>query len=257
MRKKFAVQMYTVRDLLADDFPGVLRELKQMGWSGVQISGLFGYSREEIAGVLQETGLKTAGMHVGLDRLRDDLQEVVEEAKALNTKDLVCPYVPDELRTAESYIAIRRDLNQIASRLKSEGYRVSYHHHDFEFRTEVEGKSALEYMLEPEEGNDVLAEIDTYWVKKAGQDPMTFIASYANRMPVIHLKDMGKDEAQSFAEIGTGTIDFKPILTWGERNGIEWYAVEQDECSGSPLDSLQLSLDNLNQMVEQLPPVKS
>jgi sugar phosphate isomerase/epimerase len=96
--------------------------------------------------------------------------------------------------------------------------------------TEIQGASALEYLLEPTEDNHVLAEIDVSWIKKAGRDPLNFIQTYANRMPIIHLKDMAKDEKQSFAEIGTGLIDFAPILQWGEQNGIEWYAVEQDIC---------------------------
>lgn len=252
MNHKFAAQLYTVRDLLKDDFPGVLRGLKDMGWSGVQISGLFGYSKEEIAAVLKETGLKAAGVHVGLDQLRDDLQTVVEEAKAFGTKDLVCPYVPDELRTAESYMAIKHDLNEIANQLKSEGFRISYHNHDFEFDTTIEEISALEYMLDPVKENQVLAEIDTYWIKKAGRDPLEFIKKYGQRMPIIHLKDMSFDDEQTFAEVGTGAIDFKPILAWCEQNGVEWYAVEQDECPGNPMDSLQMSLRNLNKMAELL-----
>ncbi|MGM7702763.1 sugar phosphate isomerase/epimerase family protein [Pseudalkalibacillus sp. Hm43] len=255
MREKFAAQLYTLRDQLQDDFPGVLRELKKMGWSGVQISGLFGFSKEEVASVLQETGLKAAGMHVGLDRLRGDLQSVVEEAEAFQTKDLVCPYVPPEMRNSESYQSIRRDLNEIANKLKEDGYRISYHNHDFEFETTIDGQSALKFMLDPTQDNQVLAEIDTYWIQKAGHDPLEFIKAYSGRMPIIHLKDMSKDEAQSFAEVGTGAIDFKPILVWGEQNGVEWYAVEQDECPGHPLDSLQTSLNHLNRMAEQLKPV--
>ncbi|WP_221566813.1 sugar phosphate isomerase/epimerase [Alkalihalobacillus sp. TS-13] len=252
MKHKFAAQLFTVRDLLKDDFPGVLRELKEMGWAGVQISGLFGYSKEEIAAVLQETGLKVPGVHVGIDRLREDLQAVVEEAEAFNTKDIVCPFVPDELRTVEGYQAIKRDLNEIAKKLKGEGYRISYHNHDFEFKTTISGMSALEFMLDPDAENQVFAEIDTYWVKKAGYDPLDFIQKYAYRMPIIHLKDMTLDDNQTFAEVGTGSIDFKPILAWGEENGVEWYAVEQDECPGDPMESLQLSLDNLNGTVEKL-----
>jgi len=66
------------------------------------------------------------------------------------------------------------------------------------------------------------------------------------------LKDMTNDAAQTFAEIGTGSIDFEPILRWGEQNGIEWYAVEQDKCPGNPMDSLQISLDNLYKLADRI-----
>lgn len=69
-------------------------------------------------------------------------------------------------------------------------------------------------------------------------------------MPIIHLKDMTNDERQTFAEVGEGVIDFMPILEWGEKNGIEWYAVEQDRCDRPPLDCLQTSLTNLKKFAE-------
>ncbi|MNY79135.1 hypothetical protein D3C86_2196410 [compost metagenome] len=64
-------------------------------------------------------------------------------------------------------------------------------------------------------------------------------------MPIIHLKDMTDDEEQTFAEIGMGQIDFVPILQWGEKNGIEWYVVEQDRCRRDPMESVQISYEQL------------
>lgn len=252
MRQKFAAQLYTLRNELEQDFPGVLRELKKMGWGGVQISGLRGYTAQEIAAVLKETGLGTAGIHVSIDRLREELNVVLEEATLFNTKDVVCPYLPESVRTVEGYTAIRAELNQIAAKIAPRGFRLSYHNHAFEFETEVNGMNAMAYLLEPTPENAVLAEIDVFWVKKGGLDPLTFIQPYANRMPIIHLKDMSADERETFAEVGTGQIDFAPILQWGEANGVEWYAVEQDVCPGNPMDSLQISLNNLNKLTDQL-----
>jgi sugar phosphate isomerase/epimerase len=251
IKNKFAAQLFTLRNELEHDFPGTLRALKEMGWPAVQISGLRNHTKEQIVAALQETGLKTAGMHVPLDRLRDDLPEVLAEAQLFGTKDLICPYLSDDLRHEAGYRAVRSELNTIANKLADEGYRISYHNHDFELQVQVDGTTALAYMLEPSDSNAVLTEVDVYWVKKAGLDPLTFIQPFANRMPIIHLKDMSHDERQFYAEIGTGTIDFAPILSWGEHNGIEWYAVEQDECPGNPMDSLQLSLNNLNKLVDE------
>jgi sugar phosphate isomerase/epimerase len=252
IKNKFAAQLYTLRNELEQDFPGTLRTLKGMGWPAVQISGLRNHTKEQIAAALQETGLKTAGMHVPLDRFRGDLAEVLEEARLFQTQDLICPFLAEDLRNEAGYRSVRRELNELADKLAVEGYRISYHNHDFELQVRMEGKTALEYMLEPIHANAVLAEVDVYWVKKGGFDPLAFIQPYANRMPIIHLKDMSNDERKFYAEIGTGTIDFAPILSWGERSGVEWYAVEQDECPGNPLDSLQLSLNNLHKLADEL-----
>jgi sugar phosphate isomerase/epimerase len=71
-------------------------------------------------------------------------------------------------------------------------------------------------------------------------------------MPIIHLKDMTRDEEQTFAEIGEGSIDFKPILEWGEAGGVEWYVVEQDRCSRSPMDCVETSWRNLSRLIREL-----
>jgi sugar phosphate isomerase/epimerase len=176
----------------------------------------------------------------------------MEEAALFNTRDIICPYIPKEHQNPDGYRNMRQVLNGIADRVAERGFRFSYHHHAFEFATEVDGVTAIEYLLEPSVDNRILAEIDTYWVKKGGKDPLAFIRAYENRMPIIHLKDMTNDKAQATAEIGTGSIDFAPILLWGEKHGIEWYAVEQDVCPGNPMDSLQLSLNNLNQLADRL-----
>jgi sugar phosphate isomerase/epimerase len=252
MRQKLAAQLYTLRNEVKKDFPTVLRDLKKMGWSAVQIDGLHGYPAKEIAAVLKETGLKTAGMHVGLERLNNDLDVVMEEARLLDAKDLICHSLPDELMNPQGYTSVRNDLHNSARKVNGTEFRIGYHNHDFEFHTTMDGKFALEYILEPTGDQTIYAEIDTYWVKKAGQDPLSFIQGYANRMPILHLKDMTSDGKQYFAEIGTGIIDFAPILLWGEQNGVEWYAVEQDYCPGNPMDSLALSLSNLLKMEKQV-----
>lgn len=252
MKHKFAAQLMTLHRQTEEDFPGVLRAVREMGWPAVQISGLRGWLAKDIAAVLKETGLATAGVHVLLERLLNELDVVMEEAAIFNTRDIICPYMPKEYQNPDGYRHMRLVLNEIAERIAVKGFRFSYHHHAFEFDTEIDGVTALEYLLQPSQDNRILAEIDTYWVKKGGQDPYAFLRKYENRMPIIHLKDMTPDDLQATAEIGTGSIDFAPILLWGEQHGIEWYAVEQDVCPGHPLDSLQVSLDNLNRLVDQL-----
>lgn len=245
MKHKFAAQLYTLRNEIQNDFPSTLRVLKKMGWEAVQIDGLYGYSPEEIAGVLNETGLKTAGMHVSLDRLKHELDEVLKEARLFQTSEIILPYLDDHLKNEEGYKNVRKDLLAISKKAVPQGCRIGYHHHDFEFQTRIDGEYALDYLLAPPE---VFPEIDTYWVKKAGLDPLSYIRRFPNQMPILHLKDMTSDGKENFAEIGAGCIDFEPILKWGEQNGVEWYAVEQDICAGSPFDSLDLSLANLIKM---------
>lgn len=249
MKNKLAAQLYTLRNELKKDFPGTLRELKRMGWSAVQIDGLHGNDPVEIAAVMDELGLRTAGMHVGLERMKSDLPAVLEEARLFRTRDFICHSLPGGMQHPDGYRGVRADLRRVAGQVEGQGYRVGYHNHDFEFHTSVDGHEfALDYLLELDPERPVYAEIDTYWVKKAGLDPLSRIRLYPRRMPILHLKDMTGDGRAYFTEIGNGVIDFIPILRWAKRSGVEWYAVEQDYCPGNPLDSLAVSYENLLSM---------
>lgn len=251
MEHKFAAQLFTLREELKEGIRPLFKKLKEMGWHAVQISALpAGYDPEEVALALEENQLKAAGMHISLDRLQSDLEGVLKEADLYKTKDIICPYVQPEMRNEAGYRSLKQALSDIAKQVPD--YRISYHNHDFEFETNIEGKDALSYILDPVEDNPILAEVDVFWVKKAGLDPVEYIQPFANRMPIIHLKDMTNDDRQTFAEVGEGVIDFMPILRWGEQNGVEFYAVEQDVCERPPLECLETSLTNLKKMASQL-----
>jgi len=252
LNHKFAVQLYTLRKECEQDFPATLRTLGRMGWAGVETAGLHGHSAEEIAEVLREAGLKTAGMHVSVERLRSDKESLINEARLLDTKRLICPSVPPDWRNEQGYVRLRDELNAAASELRSEGFTVGFHNHAFEFDTIVHGTDALSYLIEPVSDNAVLAEIDVYWVKKAGLEPVEFIEPYGGRMPTMHLKDMTGDERRTYTEIGRGIIDFESLLLWGERNSVEWYVVEQDICEGEAFDSVRISLGNLHELADRL-----
>lgn len=251
MEKKFAAQLYTVREEMQAGIKPLFKTLKEMGWAGVQLSALpQGYDPQEVVEALQENDLGVAGMHVSLDRLENDLQGVIEEVDLYGTKDIICPAVPGNMHNKAGFEQLKKRLNQIAK--DAPNHRISYHNHAFEFDIDVDGQEGLEYVLDPKDGNKVLAEIDVYWVKKGGFDPVKYIEPYANRMPIIHLKDMTDDERETFAEVGEGVIDFVPILQWGEENGVEWYAVEQDVCERAPLESLEISLNNLRELAKKV-----
>lgn len=251
MKQKFAAQLYTVREEMKAGIRPLFKTLKEQGWVGVEISALpEGYDQNEVARALKENDLQAVGMHIGLDRLKSDLAGVLQEADLYGTKDIICPVLTQDLRNEAGYREVKETLNQIAK--EAPGYRISYHNHAFEFDTTVDGQDALRYLLNPADDNHILAEIDVYWVKKGGFDPVKYIEPYAHRMPIIHLKDMTDDERQTYAEVGEGVIDFVPILQWGEANGVEWYAVEQDVCERPPLESLAMSLKNLKQLATKI-----
>lgn len=91
-------------------------------------------------------------------------------------------------------------------------------------------------------------ELDTYWVKRGGEDPVEYIRKLENRLPLLHIKDMESGEEQFFAEIGDGILDFPAIAQAAEASGTKWLVVEQDLCRRPPFESLAISYRNLKQM---------
>jgi sugar phosphate isomerase/epimerase len=247
-RPLIAVQMYTLRDLTKDDMAGVLRQVKEIGYEGVELAGYGNLSRDEVKRVIDETGLVVTSNHVGIDRMENEFEDVVAEAKTFGYSLLGVAYLDESRRTTkEKWLQTAQVLNRLGQRLRDEaGLTLFYHNHAFEFQERFDGVAGLDILYSNTDPQFVQAELDTYWVQKGGENPTAYLRKYAGRTPVLHIKDM--NEAGDFAEVGTGVLDWPSIFSAAEAGGVTAYIVEQDVCPGNPLDSIRLSLENLKQM---------
>lgn len=252
MKPGIAVVLDLLKDVLPGNMPGSLKGLKELGFAGVEIGGYYGYANVELAAMLREAGLRTAALHRPAEDFKDGvrLERAMDEAAIFQTRHLVYPWVSPDNRSEEDYILLKEQLLAAATRMKARGFRLSYHNHDFELTDRVNGGNALEFMLDTSEEPLLHAEFDTYWLAKGGADPLAFISRYPGRAICLHLKDMTADGRQTYAELGRGTIDFPPILAWGDRNGVEWYVIEQDICPGDPWDSVRISMRYLQKLTQ-------
>ncbi|MNL38747.1 Inosose dehydratase [compost metagenome] len=122
-----------------------------------------------------------------------------------------------------------------------------YHNHDWEFQ-QFDGEYILDILLRKTDPELVKLELDTYWTKRGGEDPVTFLSKLQNRCPLLHIKDVEDGKEAFFAEIGEGILDFKAIAQAAEQVGTQWLVVEQDESRRNPLESLEISYRNLRSM---------
>ena len=106
------------------------------------------------------------------------------------------------------------------------------------------GQIGEDILLENTDLSSVKAEVDTYWVLKAGQDPVAFINKHAGRVPLIHIKDMDPTD-DSFAPVGTGKLPWTPWSLPPPNVGAEYLIVEQDVCKGPAIEAVTLSYNNL------------
>jgi sugar phosphate isomerase/epimerase len=221
-----------------------------MGYEGVELTGTGPYQPAELKELLDDLGLEPAGIHMPLTELEDNLEECIEVACGVETTNIVCPFLPEERRQSrEDWLELASILDDVGAQCRGEGLRLSYHNHSFEF-VQFDGEYALDLMLRNCRADNVYSELDTYWVKHGGAEPVDYINKYAGRISILHLKDMADDEEQSFAEVGSGILDWPAIDAAARAAGVQYYCVEQDRCAGDPMDSARQSAEFVRELLE-------
>lgn len=237
-----AIQLYSLREETEKDFLGTLKKVAEMGYEGVEFAGYGGLEAFELKREMDKLGLRAAGSHVQLAELENNLDNVIAFQKVLGNKHIICPFLAEEARAdLAAYEKTRKKLVKIAHKVAEEGLIFSYHNHDFEL-VEMEGVKPLEHLLDTDE---IHAELDVYWLTKAGESPADWMQRYAHKTNLVHLKDMTTDEEQYFAELGTGGIDVLEIIKLSEAIGVEWLIVEQDDSKIGALESAEVSIEYL------------
>ena len=245
-----SVQLYTVRDLTAKDFAGTMKQVAQIGYTQVELAGYGNLtSAAEAKKALDDAGLKLSGAHAPLDRLEKELDKVMEESDALGNKLIICPWLAEDRRKdAAAWKQIGQTLNRIGRALHERGFDFAYHNHSFEYQ-KFDGKYGLDILFDNCDAHLVKAEIDVYWVKHGGEDPVERLNKMCDRVIALHLKDMAAGADRQFAEVGAGILDFKGILNVAAKNGVRYGAVEQDNTYGRPpLESIKTSFENLKKL---------
>lgn len=242
------LQLYTVRNQLKADFDGTLARVAAIGYKEVEFAGYYDRTPEQIKAVLEKNRLSSPAAHVQLIMMQGDWAKTVETAKAIGHRYLVLAYLlPNERKTLDDYKRLAETLNRAGDVCRKAGLQMAYHNHNFEFDA-LDGEIPYDVLLKATDAKLVKMELDLYWITKARQQPETYFARYPNRFRLVHVKDMDNTPKQFFTEVGRGVMDYKRLLAQARKAGVEHYFVEQDECPGSPLDSIQISFDYLHRL---------
>ncbi|WP_353625689.1 sugar phosphate isomerase/epimerase [Bacillus sp. JCM 19041] len=221
--------LYTLRDELKEDFKGTLQKVKEIGYSGVEFAGFGDYSANEVKNMLEEIGIEAWSSHVPIEQLRNKLSDVIEYHKTIGVQFIVCPYLSEEERESRThYFNLAEEFEEIGNQIREAGFIFCYHNHDFELEL-YDGEYGLDILLRGTRTNNMQLECDTFWVEFAGVDAKSYLTKHANRVPIIHLKDMKKDGG-TFAEVGEGKLDISGIIQAAKEAGTSYFIVEQDKC---------------------------
>lgn len=238
-----ALQLYSVRHECAADFFGVLEQVAQMGYAGVEFAGYHGKSAEEIKKVLDDNGLVCEGTHTGYQAFADDqLEATVELHKTLGTTFAIIPGIPESMRnTPEEALKTAAWMTELVAKLEPYGLRTGFHAHAGDMKILEGGKSAWQIFAE-NTPDAFIMQYDTANGLMGGADPVQPIRDLPGRNASLHLKGWEGDHP---ALVGEGPIDWNAVFDAAENGGgVQWYVVEHEEETGS-IEAVTKCLQNL------------
>jgi len=269
MKFPIALQLYSVRGELEKDFEGTLRQVKALGYEGVEFAGLYGHAPAEVKALCQEIGLVPVSAHVPfVDMMANP--DIIADYAQIGCSAVVIPYLTEEYRPGQPKFAeVISGAKLLGEKAASLGMKLCYHNHDFEF-VKVDGEYALDILYKEVPASLLQTEIDTCWVNVGGEDPAAYVRKYAGRADIVHLKDFaGQKSENMYALIGiddgkdssdTGAFEFRPVgygkqdipalLAASEDAGAKWVVVEQDQPSmgKTPMECARMSIAYLRSL---------
>ena len=242
------LQLYSLRNQLATNVPGTLDEIKSWGITNVELAGTYDLTPEQFKAQLAARGFNAFSGHFPYDRLRDDPEGVARDAKTLGLTYVGCAWIPhddskpfDE-KTCREAIAV---FNRAGEVLARHGLTFFYHAHGYEFQPYQNG-TLLDLMMTGTNPKFVSFQMDVFWIVHPGQDPVKLLEKYGRRWQLMHLKGMrdstptglltGHSAVTNDVAVGTGKIDYMPILQAAKKAGVKWYVIEDE----SPLSEQQI-----------------
>lgn len=219
------MHLYTMRDVLAEDYPGTLKRLAEIGYRTVGVSGRFDHSAEAIRGFADDAGLRIVLEHVGYARMADNWSGALADVQTLGAQWIVVPSIPAEQRSIEGFRTAAAAFTEAGKAARDAGLKLLFHNHGHDFN-EIDGTVLYDILLDVDP--ELLGfELDLYWAVDGGHDPAKLFQEHPGRFPALHVKDMAADG--SWEDVGAGKLDFGAMFEHAASGGVEQYLVEHDK----------------------------
>ena len=256
-----SIQLYTLRNEIAKDISGTLKRVADIGFTHVETAFWpEGISLQKAAQYIKDTGLKVSSSHIEIP-IGDKKQIMLDTAAAYDCQTMIWHGWPEDKRysSLEGTKELAGIYNEASKFAKENGLEFGLHNHWWEYRNKVGGKYVYEVLLE-ELDKDIFFEVDTYWVKVAGQDPAAIVKKLGKRARLLHIKDgpaiyrdnLAEDNPDPMTAVGKGTQNF-PAIVKATKGNTEWMVVEMDKTATDVFEALKDSYDYLvkNKMVKE------
>jgi sugar phosphate isomerase/epimerase len=268
--RAIGVQLFTIPSLVDQDFAGTLKLLGEIGYREVETFGpypfsaelakqqwagmkpmlglkndaFYGYTSTETAQMMKDNGLSVPSAHTDIISLRTGLTKLLDGLAPLAPKYVVLPALSDVSgrSSLDDYRRLAEEFNGFGEQMAGYGMKFVYHNHGYEHIV-MDGQQPLNYLIENTEEDKVAFELDMFWMKAAGAEPISYLKQYPGRFKLLHIKDSSEpfrfagdgstpDQWMAgfpkMADPGTGVLGVAEIVATAAANGTEHFFLERD-----------------------------
>lgn len=242
---KLGVQLYSLRNQIKElGVEEVLKMVAKAGYSCVEFAGFYGLTPKEMKALLDKYHLEGISAHIKIDEIIPQLDYIDE----IGIKSVYIPWMSgDDLKN--NMDALVEKIKTVKKELDKRGVVFGYHNHDQEYKN---GEDLVKQLLDKTEG--FYSEIDTYWVKMAGLDPVEKMKEYGDRLKCLHIKELKTVGVKTDPNpvVGEGCVGFKEIFDLGNKMGIQLAILEVEGFPCEPAEYLKRSYENMKKLSNKI-----
>lgn len=242
---KLGVQLYSLRNQIKElGVEEVLKMVAKAGYSCVEFAGFYGLTPKEMKALLDKYHLEGISAHIRIDEIIPQLDYIDE----IGIKSVYIPWMSgDDLKN--NMDALVEQIKTVKKELDKRGVVFGYHNHDQEYKN---GEDLVKQLLDKTEG--FYSEIDTYWVKMAGLDPVEKMKEYGDRLKCLHIKELKTVGVKTDPNpvVGEGCVGFKEIFDLGNKMGIQLAILEVEGFPCEPAEYLKRSYENMKKLSNKI-----
>ena len=267
---KIGIQLFTIPSLVDQDFVGTLQSLSKIGYQEIEFFGpypfsaesskkawdqlstmlnlkqhaFYGHSVAEVASLLKENDLAAPSVHTSILTMRDGLRQFLDGISQLGSKYAVVPALlnASDRNSKDAYLRLADEFNSFGEIMSEYDMTFVYHNHGYE-HVNYDGEMGLDILLRHTDPALVQFELDIFWMKAAGADPLAYLRQYPDRFKLMHLKDASQEFRFSgdggspdqwmagfplMSDPGDGVFDIKGMIEEGKKSGVMHFFLERD-----------------------------
>ncbi|MGO8815751.1 MAG: sugar phosphate isomerase/epimerase family protein [Terriglobia bacterium] len=230
-------QTFPVRESIAKDFTGTLRQIAGGGFRMIEMCSPPGYEKygfgslanmkaAEIRDMIKDAGLGCVSCHFQFRELKDSLDDRIAYAQELGLKQMIVSTfaLPHDASMAD-WMQAADELNKLGEQTQKAGIQLGFHNHDFEFK-EIGGVLIYDQLMKELDPQLVKMQFQVA-VISLGYQAATYLTKYPGRFISLHLVDWSTAE-KKIVPMGRGSIDWKKLFAAAKTGGIKNYFVEMD-----------------------------